>query len=128
MRAPNRMIPPVSVDLLVRADQKVAADHESGLPPDPTVSVIAALHGKCDHEEMIAIERRLTALAKFVVDGEAGAWTIDVDGKNYSLVADALIRAAATAPLAEATLMRDLRFGLEILDIALQIVETDGSA
>ena len=128
MKGPNRMIPPVSADLLMRADRKVTADHEAGLPPDPTASVVAALHGKCGHKEMIAIELRLTALARLLIDGEGGAWTIHVDGKNYTLVAEALIRAAAKAPLAEAKLMRDLCFGPELLEFALQIVEPDGAA
>ena len=123
-----KMIPPVPVDLLICADRKVAADHEAGLPSDPTVSVVSALHGKCDPEEMIAIERRLIALANLVTDGDGKAWTINVDGKDYTLVAGALIRAAATAPLAEKKTLGDLRFGPEILDIALQHVEPDGSA
>ena len=93
-----RMIPPVSVDLLMCADRKVAADHEAGLPPDPTVSIISTLHGKCGPEEMIAIECRLTALDHLLVDGDGRAWAIHVDGKDYTLVAGALIRAAATAP------------------------------
>ena len=122
------MIPPVSVDLLMHADRRVAADHEAGLPPDPTISVVAALRGKCEQDEMMAIQRRLTALSHLVIHGEARAWTIHVDGKNYTLVADAFLRAAATAPLSETKFMRDLRFGPEILDIALQLVETAGSA
>ena len=68
-----KMIPPVPVDLLICADRKVAADHEAGLPSDPTVSVVSALHGKCDPEEMIAIERRLIALANLVTDGDGKA-------------------------------------------------------
>lgn len=123
-----KMIPPVQLDLLLRADRKVAADHEAGLPPDTTVSVVSALHGKCDPEEMIAIERRLIALANFVADGDGKSWTISVDGKDYTLVAGALIRAAATAPLAEKETLGDLRFGPEILEIALQNAEPDGSA
>ena len=123
-----KMIPPVAVDLLMCADRKVAADREAGLPPDPTVSVVSALHGKCDLEEMIAIERRLIALANLVTDGDGKAWTINVDGEDYTLVAGALFRAAATAPLAQTKMLGDLRFGPEILDIALQNVEPDGSA
>ncbi len=122
------MIPPVSVDLLMLADRKVAEDHEAGLPPDPMVSVVSALHGKCDPEEMIAIANRLTALAHLVVDRHGKAWTIAVEGKDYTLVHGALIRAAATAPLAETKMVRDLRFGPEILDIALRDAEPDGSA
>ena len=119
-------IPSVSVDLLMRADRKVAADHEAGLSPDPTVSVVSALHGKCDADEMTAIQRRLTALANLIEDGDGESWTINIDGKDYVLVASSLIRAAATAPLVEAKTMGDLRFGPEILDIVLRDVEPEG--
>lgn len=123
-----KMIPAVSVDLLMLADRKVAEDHEQGLPPDPTVSVVSALNGKCDAKEMIAIANRLTALAHLVVDRGAKEWTIAVEGKDYTFVHGALIRAAATAPLAETKMVRDLRFGPEILDIALRDAEPHGSA
>lgn len=122
------MIAPVSVDLLMLAGRKVAEDHEAGLPPDPTVSVVAALHGKCDPKEMIAIANRLTALANLIVDGDGKGWTINVGGKDYHLVHGALIRAAATAPLTEAKTVGELRFGPEILGIALQEIEPDGQA
>ena len=91
-----KMIPPVSVDLLMLADRKVTEDHEAGLPADPTASVVSALHGKCKVEEMIAIERRMVALAHLIVQGDGKAWTINVEGKEYTLVHGALIRAAAT--------------------------------
>jgi hypothetical protein len=123
-----KMIPPVSVDLLLLADRKVAEDHEVGLPPDPTVSIVSALHGKCKPKEMIAIERRLVALANLIVRGDGKAWTVNVEGKEYTLVHGALIRAAAIAPLTETKMMNELRFGSEILDIALRDVEPDGTA
>jgi hypothetical protein len=121
------MIPPVSVDLLMLAERKVAEDHEAGLPHDPTVSVVSALQGKCDPEEMIAIANRLTALANLIVDGDGKAWTVTFEGKDYTLVHGALIRASATASLAETKVVGDLRFGPEILDIALRHAEPDGS-
>lgn len=122
------MIPPVSADLLMLADRKVAEDHDAGLPPDPTVSVVSALYGKCESEEMIAIANRLTALANLMLDGDGKAWTVTFEGKDYTLVHGALIRAAATAPLVETKMVRDLRFGPEILEITLRDAEPDGSA
>lgn len=123
-----KMIPPVSVELLMLAERKVAEDHEAGLPSDPMVSVVSVLHGKSGSKEMIAIANRLTALAHLVADGDGNTWTITVEGKDYTLVHGALIRAAATAPLAETKMVRELRFGREILDIALHDAEPDGSA
>ncbi len=122
-----RMIPTVSADLLVCAERKVAADHEAGLTPDPTVSVVSALHGKCDAEEMLAIQYRLTALANLIVDGDGDAWTINIHGESHVLVAEPLLHAAASAPLAEAPTLAEFRFGPEILDVALQDVEVEGS-
>jgi hypothetical protein len=77
---------------------------------------------------MIAIVNRLTALANLIVDGDGKAWTINVDGKDHKLVHGALIRAAAAAPLIETKAVGDLRFGPEILDIALRDIEPDGQA
>jgi hypothetical protein len=123
-----KMIPPVSVDLLMLADRKVASDHEAGLQPDPSVSIVAALHDKCDEDELLAISRRLRALAHLIVAGDGKNWTVSVEGKEYTLVHGALIRAAATAPLPEPKMVRDLRFGPEILDIALRDAEPEGHA
>lgn len=123
-----KMIPAVSTDLLMLAERKVAEDHEAGLRPDPTVSIVSALHDKCDPKELIAIANRLTALAHLIVDGDGKAWTVAFKGKDYTLVHGALIRAAATAPLTETKIVGDLRFGPEILEIALRYREPDGSA
>lgn len=123
-----KMIPPVSVELLMLADRKVAADHEEGFDPDPTVSVVSALHGKCTSTEMIHIQWRLVALANSIVSGDSASWTINVEGKDYTLVSGALIRAAATAPLTEAKMVSELRFGPELLDIALRDAEPEGTA
>ena len=78
---------------------------------------------------MMAVQWRLTALANLLVDGNAGSWTIDVEGEEYALVSGALIEAAATAKLPEAETVEELSFDLQdILDIALRDVEPDGSA
>lgn len=123
-----KMIPTVSPKLLMLAHQKVAADHEAGLDPDPTASIVAALHGKCGAEQMIAIERRLFALANLIIAGDGKSWTIKAEGKEYVLVSGDLLKAAAIAPLAEPKMVRDLRFGPEILDIALRDAKPEGSA
>jgi hypothetical protein len=123
-----KMIPTVSPKLLILAHQKVAEDHEAGLDPDPTVSIVAALHGKCSTGQMLAIERRLFALAHLVIAGEGKSWTISAEGKEYVLVSGDLLKAAAIAPLPEPKMVRDLRFGPEILDIALRDAKPEGSA
>ena len=77
--------------------------------------------------EMHAIVLRLMALANLIVHGEGKAWTINIDGKDYTLVHEALYRAAATAPLTVTKIVGDVRFGPEILDIALQEADPSGS-
>lgn len=123
-----KMIPTVSPKLLILAHQKVAADHEDGQAADPTVSIVSALHGKCGTNQMIAIERRLFALAHLIIAGEGKSWTISAEGKEYTLVSGDLLKAAAIAPLAEAATVGELRFGPEILDIALRDAEPEGTA
>ena len=71
----------------------------------------------------------MRALAHLIVSGDSGGWTIEVKGKEYTLVSGALIRAAATAPLPETKMVCDLAFDpQEILDIALRDAEASGSA
>jgi hypothetical protein len=123
-----KMIPTVSPKLLMLAHQKVAEDHETGLSPDPSVSVVVALSGKCSPDQMIAIGHRLRALAHLVISGDATSWTICLEGKKYVLVSGDLLKAAAIAPLQEPKMVRDLRFGPEILDIALRDTKPEGSA
>ena len=123
-----KMIPTVSPKLLIFAHQKVAEDHEAGLSPDPSVSVVVALSGKCSPDQMIAIGHRLRALAHLVIAGDGKSWTISADGKEYVLVSGDLLKAAAIAPLAEPKMVRDLRFGREILDIALRDAKPEGTA
>lgn len=41
-----KMITEVPIELLMKADRKVAENHEAGLEADPTVSVVSALHGQ----------------------------------------------------------------------------------
>lgn len=123
-----KMIPTVSPKMLMLAHHKVAEDHEAGLDPDPSVSVFVALSGKCSRDQMIAIEHRLRALAHLVIAGDGKSWTISAEGKEYVLVSGDLLKAAAIAPLPEPKMVRDLRFGPEILDIALRDAKPEGSA
>ena len=125
----TKYVPSVSVELLIKADRKVAEDHEDGLPPDPMVSIVSALHGECEPDEMIAISHRLMALARIIESGGGKGWTIKVDGEEYTLVNEALIRAAATARLPEAKTVGELKFDpKEILDITLHDADALGSA
>jgi len=122
------LIPTVDPDLLIAAETKVAEDMATEGPSDPTLSVVVALSGRCEPDEMIAISHRLSALANLLAGDEARGWTRKVEGKTYTLVHEDLLRAAATAPLEKVEMVRDLRFGPEIFDIALGATETSGTA
>ncbi|WP_101342256.1 hypothetical protein [Cereibacter azotoformans] len=122
------MIPTVSPKLLMLAHQKVAEDHEAGLSSDPSVSAVVALSGKCSPDQMIAICHRLRALAHLIIAGDGKSWTISAEGREYVLVSGDLFKAAAIAPLLEPKMVLDLRFGPEILDIALRDAKPEGTA
>jgi hypothetical protein len=77
---------------------------------------------------MIAIGNRLRALAYLVIAGDGKSWTISAEGKEFVLVSGDLLKAAAIAPLAETKMVHDLRFGPEILDIALRDAKPEGSS
>lgn len=129
LSAMKKMVPSVSVTLLMKADRKVAADHEASLEPDVIVSIVSSLHDECEPEEMIAISHRLRALANLIVDGDSGGWTIDVEGEKHVLVSGELIRAAASATLPMTKTVGELRFDpQEILEIALRDADASGSA
>jgi hypothetical protein len=72
---------------------------------------------------------RLMALARVVGEGDGEAWTMTVDGEEYKLVSEAMVRAAAKAPLKEAGVVGDIAFDAkQLLEIALQEAESEGSA
>ena len=124
-----KYVPTVPAELLIKANAKVSADCEKYGSPDVVVSVISVLVDECEPEEMIAIGHRLRALAKLIKNGDSRGWTIDVNGKEYTLVSAALMLAASTAPLRETKMVRELAFDpQEILDIALRDADASGSA
>ena len=125
----TKYVPQVSVELLIKANAKVSTDREKYGSPDVSVSLISVLADECEPEELIAISHRLRALAKLVKSGDGGSWTIRVLKKEYTLVNEALFRAAAVATLSETKMVRDLAFDpQEILDIALRDADASGSA
>ncbi|MCH8951807.1 MAG: hypothetical protein IID49_06770 [Proteobacteria bacterium] len=125
----TKYVPEVSAELLIKANAKVSADREEYGSPDVAVSIVSAIADECEPEELIAISHRLRALAKLVKGGDGGNWTIRVLRKEYTLVSEALFRAAAVAALPEMKMVRDLAFDpQEILDIALRDADASGSA
>ena len=124
-----RYIPIVAPELLIKANLKAVEDREKYGSADTTVSIITALGKKHQPDELIAVSYRLMALAHLLHEGEGGQWTLNVAGKEYKLVNEALFRAAAKAPLRERKMVRDVKFNpKEFLRIALEEAESAGSA
>jgi hypothetical protein len=121
----SETIPAVPVDLLIRANEVVTKDHGKG---DVTVSIVVALADTHGPEELLAVSYRLRALAKLVGSKVADQWTMTVAGKSYTLVNEALFRAAATTSLKTRAMVADIAFDPEeFLLNALAESESAGS-
>ena len=125
----NKAIPVVDPNDLIKIHEKVHADTERFGSSDVMVSAVSLFHGKLQPNEILNISHRLFALANFVIEGEGDQWLMKETGAEYVLVNEALLRAAARAPLTEAEYIKDIRFEKEtFLPIALQEAETKGKA
>ena len=121
------MIRTVPVDCLSLAIEQVTADSHSSLASwRPTVSAVTALRDRCDVDMLVAVMCRLVALSSLVVGCDDSDWMIRIDGRAFTLPANAVIRAAAWAPLEETTTVHDLRFGPKFLHHVLSAAGLDG--
>src|SRR5260370_25759255 len=77
---------------------------------DATVSLVAALADTNSPDEILAVSLRLKALAKLIQEGDGTEWTVTVLNQSYTLVNEALFRAAARAPLFDAATVADVSF------------------
>jgi hypothetical protein len=122
-------IPAVRPELLIKANEKAAADHEAHGSSNPLIVIITALDGEATSEEMLAVSYRLQALAAVLKEGEGGPWKLNVKGKEYTLVNETLFRAAAKTPLHIAGTVGEVRFNREeFMRVALEEGESEGRA
>src|SRR5205085_10342494 len=78
---------------------------------------------------ILNISHRLFALANFLHSGEAKEWLMTETGGDYVLVNEAVLRAAAQAPLMEAEYIRDMTFDSRtVMPIVLQEADAEGKA
>lgn len=122
------VIEPVDPKLMVEANELLAKERGRG---DPTVTIVMNFADKHSSDELLALTYRLQALAKLIVGGHGPAWVLDVKGKKYKLVNEAMFRAAARAPLSidEDQLISELSFDVDaFLKLALEESDTDGRA
>jgi hypothetical protein len=122
-------VPAVHPDHIIEAHQKVAADREKYGSSDVTVSVVSLFARRMKSEDVLHITHRLFALANFLHEGEASEWLMKETGTDYILVNEALLRAAARAPLMEAEYIKDMSFDkATFTPIVLEEAETEGKA
>jgi hypothetical protein len=123
------VIKPVDSELLIEASTAVAA--RKGKGGDPAVSIIMHFDNRLDAEMLKCIAYRLVALSNLVEEGIGPGWVLNVKGKRYKLVNEAMFRAAAITPLSidENDIIGNLAFDANtFLKTALAESETDGSA
>lgn len=130
-RTKRRMksVPPVDPEFVIEAHRKVVADREEYGSADPMVSIVGLFAKRMEPDDVLKIAHRMYALANFLHRGEANEWLIKDTGSDYILVNDAVLRAAARAPLSEAEYMRDMSFDPKtFMPIVLEEAETEGKA
>jgi hypothetical protein len=91
----QEIVQPVEPELLIKANEVVGKNRGK----DPTISIIVALADHYPSKQLIATTYRLQAMQKLVLSGHGPAWIMNVKGKKYKLVNEAMFRAAAKAPL-----------------------------
>jgi hypothetical protein len=117
----------VSFDLVRQAIEAANNNREVG----PTLAVVMALSKKYSSDQLLAVTYRLQALANMVDQQQTHNWTMNVKGKEYTLVSQALLKAASRTPLSfkDSDMVSDISFDPEaLLAVALEESETDGAA
>jgi hypothetical protein len=105
-----------------------AADGPSGFE-NATISIIKALSKEVSTDDLLAITYRLQALAKLTAGADVSGLTMNLHGREYKLINEAALQAAATSPLALRGKFGDIEFDRdEFLQLALSLAEPEGRA
>lgn len=119
-------VKPVSADLLIRANL-AAADGPRGFQ-NAMISIVQALSKEASPDDLLAVSYRLQALAHFLDGEDIIGFAMSVDGKEYKLINDAALKAAAACPLSLPDMMSDVRFDRNrFLELALTFTEVEGN-
>ena len=122
-------IPAVPFDLISRGLDAVNEDKEKYGSAEPTISLVRVFHKERKPEEIMAVSYRLIALAKVLQEGKGKPWTFAVNGEGFHMVNEALLKAAARAPLFEAGTVGKVAFEHDAFEkIALEEAEAEGKA
>ena len=119
---------PVSADLLTRANL-AAAEGPRGFE-NAMISIIQRLSHEVSPDDLLAITYRLQAMAHLLhrEGQDIAGFTMSVNGKDYKLINDAFLKAAAACPLSLPEQMSDVQFDRDrFLELALSYAEVDGN-
>jgi hypothetical protein len=116
----------VSADLLIRATSAVA-DGPRGFE-NATISIIKALSKEASTDDLLAITYRLQALAKLTAGADISGLTMNLHGREYKLINEAALKAAAACPLVLRGKFGECEFDREkFLQLALAFAEPEGN-
>ena len=122
-------VPPVKFEHLVAVHRKGLADREAFGAMDLTVSAVSALSRQIESQQILDVTHRIAALANFLHAGNAEEWLMEVTGREYVLLDEGLLHAAAEAPLMEANHIKDMTFEKDtFLPLVLKYAEPEGRA
>jgi hypothetical protein len=122
-------VPSVDPKHVIEAHKKLVADREEYGSSEPMISIAGLFAKRMPPHDVLNIVHRLYALANFLHSGEAKEWLNTDTGTDYILLNEAVLRAAARAPLNEAEYMKDMSFDPKtFMPIALAEVEAEGRA
>lgn len=118
----------VPVDLCINAFSQINEDHETYGSAGADVAIVKSLAKTNSSDHLIATSYRLHALSKLIREGHSGKWTIPILHDDRRLVNEALVRAAARAPLFTAGTVGQVSFDPEtFLEIVFEESEAEGS-
>jgi hypothetical protein len=116
----------VPADLLIRANN-AAADGPRGFE-NATISIIKALSKEASTDDLLAVTYRLQALAKLTAGADISGLTMNLHGREYKLINEAALKAAANCPLFLRGAFGDIEFDREeFLRLALSFAEPEGN-
>jgi hypothetical protein len=117
----------VPAHLMIRANA-AASEGPRGFE-NAMLSIIQALAKEADTEDLLAISYRLQALAKLTRGTDIAGLTMKLHGKEYYLINEAALKAAAACPLSLRGRLADVEFDeKEFVRLALEYTDCDGSA
>jgi hypothetical protein len=116
----------VPADLLIRANI-AAIDGPRGFE-NATISIIKALSKEASTDDLIAISYRLQALATLTQGDDISGLTMNLHGREYKLINEAALKAAAACPLVLRGTFGEVEFDREeFLQFALTFAEPEGN-